>query len=45
MLHAWRLGVRHPETETPLRFEAPVPSEFPRYPFNELPWRDSAELA
>ena len=44
MLHAWRLGVRHPETETPLRFEAPVPSEFPRYPFNELPWRDSAEL-
>jgi 23S rRNA pseudouridine1911/1915/1917 synthase len=43
-LHAWRITVRHPETEEVLRFEAPVPPEFPSYPFDELPWSDSPDL-
>ncbi len=42
LLHAWRITVRHPETEEVLRFEAPVPAEFPSYPFDELPWSESA---
>lgn len=41
LLHAWRIVVRHPETEKPVRFEAPVPPEFPSYPFEELPWIES----
>lgn len=27
MLHAWRLSLRHPITDTPLSFEAPVPED------------------
>jgi 23S rRNA pseudouridine1911/1915/1917 synthase len=27
-LHAWRLGVEHPLTGIPLRFEAPIPADF-----------------
>jgi 23S rRNA pseudouridine1911/1915/1917 synthase len=38
LLHAWRITVRHPETEEILKFEAPVPPEFPSYPFDDLPW-------
>jgi len=45
LLHAWRITVQHPQTEEVLRFEAPVPPEFPSYPFCELPWSDSAVLA
>ena len=26
-LHAWRLGIVHPLTGQPLRFEAPIPSD------------------
>ena len=37
-LHAWRLAVRHPETGKELRLEAPIPGEFPVYPYEELPW-------
>lgn len=28
MLHAWHLGFRHPETQAPLFFTAPLPSDF-----------------
>ncbi|MBW1865694.1 MAG: RluA family pseudouridine synthase, partial [Deltaproteobacteria bacterium] len=28
MLHAWRLGFVHPETESFVFFEAPVPQDF-----------------
>jgi len=28
MLHAWKLGFRHPRTNDPLSFEAPVPEDF-----------------
>jgi 23S rRNA pseudouridine1911/1915/1917 synthase len=28
MLHAWRLGLKHPITGEPLRLEAPIPSDF-----------------
>jgi 23S rRNA pseudouridine1911/1915/1917 synthase len=28
MLHAWRLGLKHPTTGEPLRLEAPIPSDF-----------------
>ena len=38
MLHAWRIAVQHPETGKSLRFEAPIPAEFPKYPFEELVW-------
>ena len=30
MLHAWRLGFRHPSTGEELRFEAPVPADIAR---------------
>ncbi len=29
-LHAWRLGLRHPRTGAPVRFEVPVPRELAR---------------
>jgi len=38
LLHAWRLSLRHPATGEPMRFQAPVPSGFPEYPFDILPW-------
>jgi 23S rRNA pseudouridine1911/1915/1917 synthase len=38
LLHAWRIVFQHPETGEILRFEAPVPLEFPSYPYDELPW-------
>ncbi|HCN06417.1 MAG TPA: hypothetical protein DIT01_00675 [Lentisphaeria bacterium] len=28
MLHAWRLGIRHPRTKELLAFTAPVPDDF-----------------
>ncbi len=28
MLHAWRLGFRHPRTAQPLEFSAPIPEDF-----------------
>jgi len=36
-LHAWRLTVEHPGTAEPMTFEAPLPTEFPRYPYDEIP--------
>jgi 23S rRNA pseudouridine1911/1915/1917 synthase len=38
-LHAWRLVLTHPETGEILRLEAPPPSEFPAYRYDELPWQ------
>ncbi|MDX6769840.1 MAG: RluA family pseudouridine synthase [Elusimicrobiota bacterium] len=32
LLHAWRLSFQHPEDGRPLRFEAPVPVDFPLRP-------------
>ncbi len=32
LLHAWRLSFKHPEDGRPLRFEAPVPADFPLRP-------------
>ncbi len=40
MLHAWRIVLRHPETEEMLRLEAPIPPEFPSYPYGEIAWTD-----
>lgn len=39
LLHAWRLVIRHPETEEVLRFEAPPPDVFPPYEYRSIPWR------
>ena len=30
MLHAWKLSFRHPRTEKPMSFTAPIPSDFER---------------
>ena len=38
MLHAWRIGFTHPMEGEPNRFEAPVPPEFPKYSYQEIPW-------
>ena len=38
MLHAWRIEFAHPATEKRRRFEAPIPPEFPKYSYHELPW-------
>jgi len=38
MLHAWRIGFIHPTQRKEIRFEAPVPPEFPEYPYHEVPW-------
>jgi len=38
MLHAWRIGFTHPTEGKRIRFEAPVPPEFPKYPYQEIPW-------
>ncbi len=37
MLHAWRLGFRHPRTDRRLEFEAPIPPEY-------TPWLVGLEL-
>lgn len=41
MLHAWRIEFTHPTRGGPIRFEAPVPPEFPKYPYREIPWPES----
>ena len=41
MLHAWRLAFTHPKTGQWVRFEAPVPTAFPSYPYGEIPWREA----
>lgn len=38
LLHAWRLALRHPATDKETRLEAPLPPEFPNYPYEELGW-------
>ena len=43
MLHSWRLAFSHPETGQWVRFEAPVPTEFPSYPYDEIPWREARQ--
>jgi 23S rRNA pseudouridine1911/1915/1917 synthase len=43
LLHAWRIVVRHPGTGESLHLEAPVPPEFPSFPFGELPWSDAPD--
>ena len=40
MLHAWRIGFTHPTQGESIRFEAPVPPEFPKYPYQEIPWHE-----
>ncbi len=41
MLHAWRLSFTHPATDRPVRFECPVPQEFPAYPYARIPWPEA----
>ena len=43
MLHAWRIGVQHPDTGESLRFEAPTPAEFPDFAYEGLPWEPMVE--
>jgi len=43
MLHAWRLAFSHPANGKWVRFEAPIPSEFPDYPYDEIPWREARQ--
>ena len=38
LLHAWRLGVNHPDTGVRVRYEAAVPEAFPSYPYDDIPW-------
>ena len=38
MLHAWRIRFTHPTEGKPIRFEVPVPPEFPQYPYQQIPW-------
>ena len=38
-LHAWRLVLRHPHTGEEIRLEAPLPSAFPAYHYEDLPWQ------
>lgn len=44
LLHAWRLQIASPDPTDPScrRFEAPVPPEFPTYPYEEIPWPEAA---
>jgi len=44
MLHAWRIGVQHPETGESLRFEAPIPAEFPDFAYEGLS-HDTGEVS
>ena len=37
LLHAWRLAFTHPGSGAEVQFEAPVPAEFPTYPYGDLP--------
>ncbi len=41
-LHAWRIAFIHPGSGEQVHFEAPVPSWFPVYPYEELPWPEVA---
>lgn len=41
LLHAWRIEFTHPGNGARVRFEAPVPPEFPKYPYHEIPWPES----
>jgi len=41
LLHAWRLTFTHPASGEQIRFEAPVPPEFPVHPYQEIPWYES----
>lgn len=45
MLHAWRIEFSHPATGQRIRFEAPVPPEFPAYPYHEIPWSEAQQLS
>jgi 23S rRNA pseudouridine1911/1915/1917 synthase len=38
LLHAWRLAIRHPESGEEMRFETPIPPEFPDFPYYDIPW-------
>ena len=44
-LHAWRLSIEHPETGEDVRFEAPVPPEFPEFAYESVPWNRIPETA
>jgi 23S rRNA pseudouridine1911/1915/1917 synthase len=41
MLHAWRLGFTHPSTGRPVRFESPVPPQFPAHRYEEISWPEA----
>ncbi|MFC2095073.1 RluA family pseudouridine synthase [Candidatus Bipolaricaulota bacterium] len=36
MLHAWRLGIRHPISGEPMEFRSPIPADFPLFPYETL---------
>lgn len=38
LLHAWRIELTHPASGRRVRFEAPIPAEFPTYPYHAIPW-------
>jgi len=38
LLHAWRLAIRHPQSNEELQVEASVPAEFPAYDYESVPW-------
>ena len=38
LLHAWRLTLTHPVSGERLQFEAEPSSEFPEYPYDDVPW-------
>ncbi len=44
LLHAWRLEIASPDPADPQarRFEAPIPAEFPTYPYEEIAWPEAA---
>ncbi len=41
-LHAWRIVFEHPRSGADARFEAPVPPEFPDFPYDEVAWPERA---
>ena len=45
MLHAWRLTIVHPESGEEMRFEAPIPGEFPPFDYDDVPDVARAERA
>jgi len=38
LLHAWKIEFTHPATGKRVRFESPIPPQFPDYQYSELPW-------